>query len=539
MEGSEIKIFRYLVYVVFAILIVRLFYLQIVKGREYKEKSLQNVVKELKIPALRGRIFDRYGKVLASWRPGYEAFVDETLLIEDIPIEEVVRIEESGKKVYVRGRPYRFYPYRNIYAHVIGWTGKASEEEILKGEYSLGDRLGKSGLEKIYEKFLKGQDGFSFKLMDAKGNLLEQEIRPPIPPKKGLDIVTTLDVSLGVYIDSLFSPYKKGACIVLNLKNGEILALYSKPSFDLNFLSGRVDEEMWEKIKSDTLNPLLNRAVSGLYPPGSIFKVFTALIGLELGIIDTNEVIVCKGEYKFGNRIFKDWKKEGHGRVNFKKAIEVSCDVYFYEIARRIGLKKFLEILNSSGIEEKKCFDVFGEKKGYLPDIEFYLKRYGPYGFSEGNVLNLGIGQGEILLTPMQIAALMGEVANGGRIIKPHIIRKIGDDEVEIKDTLILKFDRKSIEIVKNALYYVCNGENGTGRLARIEGWKVAGKTGTSQNPLGEDHSLFCGFAPFEDPLFLVMVIVENAGMGGEVAAPLAGKIFNYIYKKWQKGLLP
>lgn len=539
MEESKVKIFEYILYIFFAIFIIRLFYLQIIKGGDYERKSLQNVVKEIKIPALRGRILDRHGKILASWRAGYEAFIDDTILIEDIPIEEVVKIEESGKKIYVRGRPYRFYPYRSIYAQTIGWTGKASKEEILRGEYSLGDRVGKSGLEKIYEKFLRGKDGFSFKLMDAKGNILEEEIRPPILPKKGVDIVTTLDVSLGIYIDSLFSSYDKGTCIVINLKNGEILALYSKPSFDLNFLSGKVNEDIWTKIKTDTSNPLLNRGISGLYPPGSIFKVFTALVALELGLVDTGEVIFCKGEYLFGKRVFRDWKKEGHGNVNFKKAIEVSCDVYFYEIARRIGLKRFLEMLNSSGIEKKKCFDVFGEREGYLPDMEFYFERYGKYGFSEGNVLNLAIGQGEILLTPMQIAVLIGEIAGEGKIIKPHIIKKIGDDEVKVRDTLFLNFNKENIKIVKNALYYVCNGENGTGRLASIKGWKVAGKTGTSQNPFGKDHALFCGFAPFEDPLFLVMVVVENAGMGGEIAAPLAGKIFEYLYKKWQIGLLP
>ncbi len=539
MEEKIPRILKYLICVIFGIMVIRLFYLQIIKGEEYNRKSMRNIVKEIEIPALRGRIFDRYGRILASWRPGYEVFIEDTILREDISIEEVIKFEQSVKKVYVIGRPYRLYPYKDIYSHVIGWTGKASKEEILKGVYSIGDRTGKSGLEKIYEGFLRGRDGISFQIVDATGNIMGQEARPPIAPLKGMDIITTLDVELGIYIDSLFLPYKKGACIVLNVKNGEILSIYSKPGFNINILSGKVKEQEWNLIKSDSLNPLLNRAVSGVYPPGSIFKVFTALLGFELGIIDTNEIIECKGEYKLGNRVFKDWKKEGHEKVNFKKAVEVSCDVYFYEIARRIFLKRFLERLNASKIEEQKCFDVFGEKRGYLPDINFYYEKYGPYGFSEGNVLNLAIGQGEILLTPIQIAVFIGQIANEGKIVKPHIIKKIGEDNVEVRDTLILPFDKKYIEIVKNVLYYVCNGEKGTGRLASIEGWKVAGKTGTSQNPFGEDHSLFCGFAPFEDPTFLVMILVENAGMGGEVAAPVAGRIFDYLYKKWQKKLLP
>ena len=534
----EEKIIKYLLILVFIIFISRIFYLQVIKFEEYKEKSIKNIVKEIKIPALRGRIFDRNGKILASSRIGYEAIVEDTIVKDDIDIKEIINLEETGKKFYIIGRPYRFYPYKEIYSHIIGYLGKVSKEEMLDKIYSLGDRIGKSGIEKIYEEILRGKDGISFKLVDARGNILGDEIRPPILPLKGKDIMLTIDVSLGIYIDSLFSPYKKGGAIVINLKNGEILSIYNKPSFDLNIFSGKVKEVEWKKIKNDTLNPILNRCASGLYPPGSIFKIFTALLGLELGVIDTNEIINCRGEYKFGNRIFKDWKKEGHGKVNFKKAIEVSCDVYFYEIGKRIGLKRFLKRLKEIKIEEKKCFDLLEEKEGFLPDMDFYYKNYGPYGFSEGNVLNLAIGQGEIILTPIQIAVFIGLIANEGKIIRPHLIKKIENEEIIIKDTIYLPFDKKFIKIVKNALFYVCNGENGTGRSAKIKEWNVAGKTGTSQNPFGKDHAFFVGFAPFEDPTFLVLVFVENAGMGGEIAAPIAGKIFEYLYKRWKKGTI-
>ncbi|MEO0259372.1 MAG: penicillin-binding transpeptidase domain-containing protein [candidate division WOR-3 bacterium] len=533
----EEKVFKYVIYLIFIILTARLFYLQVIKYEENKEKSMKNIIKEIEIPAVRGRIFDRNGKIIASSRIGYEAIIEDTIIKEDIDIKEIIKLEESGKKFYIIGKPYRLYPYGNIYSHLIGWTSKVSKEELLNGIYSLGDRIGRCGIEKIYEEILKGKDGISFRLVDARGNILWEEVRPPILPQKGKDITISCDIDLGIYIDSLFLPYKKGGVIVLNIKNGEILSLYSKPSFDLNILSGMVKEEKWNEIKNDTLNPILSRPISGLYAPGSIFKIFTALLGLELGVIDTNEVIHCNGEYKFGNRTFKDWKKEGHGKVNFKKAVEVSCDVYFYEMARRIGLKRFLKKLQESKIEEKKGVDLFGEKEGFLPDLDFYYKKYGPYGFSEGNVLNLGIGQGEILLTPMQIAVFVSQVANEGKIIKPHIIKKIEGEEVIIKDTLFLPFDKEIIRIVKNALFYVCQGENGTGRSASMKEWNIAGKTGTSQNPFGKDHAFFCGFAPFEDPIFCVLVFVENAGMGGEVAAPIAGKIFKYIYKKWQKGI--
>jgi penicillin-binding protein 2 len=328
---------------------------------------------------------------------------------------------------------------------------------------------------------------------------------------------------LGRYIDSLFQEYPKGCAIVFKPKTGEVLALYSAPGFDLNLLTGITEKEEFLKIMGDTLKPFLNRCIQGIYSPGSIFKIITALIALELGLIDTTEFITCKGRYSFGNRVFKDWKEEGHGKVNFLKAIEVSCDVYFYEISKRIGLKRYIEFLKELNIFKKTEIDLPEEKKGFYPTIDFYIKKYGKYGYGEGNVLNLGIGQGEILMTPMQITLMIGAVALGGKCKKPHVLKD--------KQTLdfVLKFREENIELVKKGLYRVVNGKKGTGRLARHDRVHIAGKTGTSQNPFGKDHALFSCFFPYEDPDYVVFVLLENAGMGGEKAAPLAGKISKRI----------
>ncbi len=511
--------------------ILKIFEMQVLKGEFYEEKSIMIRTKKMRIPSKRGRILDRKGKVVAFWRTGFRLLKNGKVYLEDVPFENVVRFLEdpdSSKIFNVRVFPYRFYPYKHIYAQTIGFTGLPSKNEIEKGLDPL-ERIGKSGIEKFYDNILKGKDGYKFLLIDAKGKIYNKETRPPIEPIDGKDITLALDFALGLFIDSIFSPYQKGACVVFKPKTGEVVALYSKPSFDLNLLTGIREKEEFNKILKDTLNPLLNRATQGLYPPGSIFKVITALIGLELGVIDTNEFISCQGEYKFGNRVFKDWKKEGHGRVNFFKAVEVSCDVYFYEISKRIGLKRYLEFLKKLNIFDKTGIDLPGEKKGFYPTLEFYEKKYGKYGYGEGNVLNLGIGQGEILMTPVELALLFGAISLSGKCKIPHILKEKESGEFE------LPFKKENVEILKKALFRVVQGEKGTGRLAGVKNLSIGGKTGTAQNPKGEDHALFACFFPYEDPEYVLVLIVENSGMGGEIAAPLAGKIINWIIKNEKK----
>jgi len=525
------KILKFSVYFVTVLFLFKIFEIQILKGEFYEEKAITIKSKKIRLPSKRGRIFDRKGRNVAYWRTGFRLLRNGEVFLEDVSFEEIVNYLEdpdSSKIFSVYALPYRFYPYKNIYAQTIGFTGLPSEKEIEEGIDPLL-RTGKSGIEKFYDEILRGKDGYKFLLIDAKGRVYSEETRPPIEPVDGKDITLTLDFELGRYIDSLFKPYEKGACVVLKPKTGEVLALYSKPSFDLNLLTGKREKEELLKILNDTLKPLLNRAIQGLYPPGSIFKVITSLIALEEGVIDTNEFLYCQGKYRFGNRVFKDWKEEGHGRVNFFRGIEVSCDVYFYEVSKRIGLKRFLEYFEKLKIFDKTDIDLPGEKKGFYPTIEFYKKRYGKYGYGEGNALNLGIGQGEVLMTPIEIALLFGAIALEGKCKKPHLLKNKETDYFE------LPFKSENIRILKKALFRVVQGDKGTGRLAGVKGLNIGGKTGTAQNPKGEDHAQFVAFFPFENPEYVVYVIVENSGMGGEIAAPLAGKIIKWIYEKYIK----
>ncbi|MEO0290994.1 MAG: penicillin-binding transpeptidase domain-containing protein [candidate division WOR-3 bacterium] len=527
------KILKFFLIFLCFLFIYKLFEYQVLKGEFFENKAIEIKSKKIRIPSKRGKILDRNGIVLSFWRTGFRLLKEDSVYMEDVQFDEIAKYLEdpdSSKYFSVYTHLYRFYPFKHLFAQTIGYTGLPQKIDVEKGIDPLL-RVGKSGLEKFYDDILRGKDGFKFILIDAKGRVYNKETRPPIEVIDGKDIEVSLDIELGKYIDSIFKPYVKGACVILDPNTGEVYALYSKPSFDLNLLTGKTEKEELEKIISDSLNPLLNRCIQGLYPPGSIFKVITALIALEKGLIDTNEVIKCNGEYKFGNRIFKDWKEEGHGFVNFYKAIEVSCDVYFYELSKRIGLKRFLDYFQNLKIFEKTGIDLPEEKRGFFPTFSYFEKKYGKYGYGEGNALNLGIGQGEILMTPLQIALLFSAIALDGKAKRPHILKNINTEDFE------LPFKIENIKILKRGIFRVVQGEKGTGRLASIKGINIGGKTGTAQNPLGKDHAQFVAFFPLENPKFVIYLIVENSGMGGEIAAPMAGKIINWINERYLKSL--
>lgn len=528
------KILKFSLILICLLFIYKLFEYQVLKGEFFESKAIEIKSKKIRIPSKRGRIIDRNGSVLSYWRTGFRLLKEDSVYMEDVRFEDIVRFLEdpdSSRYFSVYVLLYRFYPFKHLFAQTIGYTGLPDKKEVEEKRIDPLLRIGKTGLEKFYDDILRGKDGFKFILMDAKGNIYNKETRPPIDAINGKDIEVSLDIELGKFIDSIFKPYFKGACVVLDPNTGEVFALYSKPSFDLNYLTGKTEREELEKITGDTLYPLLNRCIQGLYPPGSIFKVVTALIALEEGLLDTNEVIKCSGEYKFGNRVFKDWKDEGHGFVNFYKAIEVSCDVYFYELSKRITLKRFLSYFEKLKIFEKTGIDLQGEKEGFFPTLSYYEKRYGRYGYGEGNALNIGIGQGEVLMTPLQIALLFSAIALEGKAKKPHILKDLSTGYFE------LPIKKENIKILKRGLFKVVQGENGTGRLASVKGLNIGGKTGTAQNPLGKDHAQFICFFPFENPRFVIYLIVENSGMGGEIAAPMAGKIINWINERYLKSL--
>ena len=553
---------------------IRLFKIQILEFKEYRELAKQNYIKALKIPHLRGRILDRNGHVIAEWTPSFRISViaekvekEEILelsrfldipvdlsrlstgpgyipIFDDVPMEKILKLQEVADRfpwAVVSPYPKRNYISDSVLAraisHVVGYVGEASENDIATGRYSLGDYLGKYGVEKQYESILRGRDGYRFFAVDVHGRIIKADPRPMIPPEKGHDLILSIDLDLERFIDSLFEPYEAGACVVLNAKNGEVLALYSKPGFDPNKMSFGLTFSEWLELINSPQKPLLNRAICGRYPPGSIYKLVSAVIGLEVGVLDSSKrFLPCYGSFRFGRRVWRCWRPEGHGSLDLPHAIEQSCDVYFYQVGIAIGLERFLDYSQKLPLAIKTGIDLPGECTGFIPTISWYEKTYGKRGFGPGNVLNLAIGQGEILLTPLEMATFTALIARG-KVPRPHVVHEIEGLGPPKVDTLVLPVDTTKLGPVRYGMWLVVNGLHGTARWSRPLTVEAAGKTGTAQNPHGEDHALFTVYAPYSDPEIVVTVVVENAGHGGAVAAPIANRVVDYYFEKLRASL--
>jgi len=549
------KIIRNLILILAAIIIIWSLRLQILEGDKYSRLSEENRIRQKLNPAPRGRILDHRGLEIANTRPGFYVSVvravidtntlnilsdvlgmEKTEIIEkskveknayrpvkiahDISYAQLSSIEEqadvfSGVEVGVE--PLRNYPYHNLFFHVLGYVGEVTCAEIEKDRtYNLGDYIGKMGLERYYENMLKGVHGVEYVEVDARGKEVSKITeKRSVPPTPGVDLRTTLDIALiesvAVYLES----YKKAACVCLNPQNGEIIALYSKPGFDPNLFTHGLKQSDWYVLYNDPDAPIYNRSIMSCYPPGSTFKPFVALAALDSKIISVDKRFEpCLGEYRLGRRTFRCWKK--HGSLNLHGAIVNSCDIYFYQLGRAIGIDTIADRAIRIGFGNKTGVDLMNEKYGILPDRAWFERRYGQ-NWTQGHVFNISIGQGDLLVSPLQLACAYTLFVNGGRIPIPHVISKT--------DTTYFATDisPEAVEIVRKALVDVVH--HGTGTLARVTGIDVCGKTGTSQNPHGADHSLFVGFAPADSAQILVCIVVENAGHGGSVAAPIAGKI--------------
>jgi len=588
MKGSRIsdynrgKVAYYFLGIIAFVLLFRLIYLQIIDFAYYRKVSEENRIRLVSVPAPRGVIRDRNQKKMVTNRTSYTLFLlpyeisnldelvkktstilklDESFLkekvktglvnrympvklIRDIDFKTICVLEEQNDElpgVIYQVEKVRSYPQACWSGHLFGYVGEVSQKEIdNSGDKGLrlGSNIGKEGLEKEYDEVLRGVDGMSFLEVSASGKVLGPlKDKKPLPSLAGSDLDLTIDYNLQIEAESALSNYNSCALVALDPQNGEVLALVSKPGFDPNQFSSFLDEKTWQTLINDPSHPLLNRSIQGVYPPGSTFKLLTAAAALEAGIADRNTTFSsCYGGFPFGNRVFKCWRPKGHGRLNLIQAIAQSCDVYFYQLALKLGLDRWSYYALESRLDKKFEIDLPDEASGMIPTRSYYQKKFGNGEWIKNLVINLGIGQGEVLTTPLGMAVFYSALVNGGIVYQPHILNKIKSPEgkVFINKRMVLfrlPFSEATLEVLKEALVDAVNSPSGTGGLARIPDITVGGKTGTAQNPHGKEHAWFVGFAPADYPKIVVAVLIEQAGHGGTFAAPVAKKIITKYLK--------
>ncbi len=558
---ERIKLTFYFSSALFFLLAFYLWYLQVFKGEEMRRLSESICIKLATILPPRGLILDRNGEVIATNVRKYrvlligknveeqalqrlaqilgrspqllreridkQAIFDVVELERDITFDKLVRLEEALPflpSILIEEVNQRYYPYKTLSAHLIGYVGEISKEELESWKangYEMGDIIGKAGVERLFEEDLRGEKGGQRVEVDVKGQI--RRLLERIEPQSGQEIRLTIDINIQRAAEEALSG-KRGAVVAMNPHTGEVLALASSPSFDPNlFASPEGKEEERLALLRDNRYPFHNRAIAGVYPPGSIFKLVTATAGLEEGKIFSSTSIFCPGGLQVGKRFFRCWRK--HGTVDFLSAIEQSCDTYFYKVGLLVGAQELAKWARKFGLGEKTGISLPGEAKGFIADEEWKEKNIGEKWFP-GDTANMAIGQGFIQMTPLQACRMVSVFANGGYLVKPIIV--LGEKEERIP----LGISQTALELIKKGMERVVMGDRGTGRLARIQGIRVAGKTGSAQDPpRKKTHAWFVCFAPAENPHIAVSVVVEEGGMGSSAAAPIAKKVLEAAFK--------
>jgi penicillin-binding protein 2 len=567
----------------FGLVAVGLGRLQISEHEKYLDLSSKNHVRLEVLRARRGTIFDRHGVLLADSAPSFSIVfrpfpaesarranqartpgwiakaarlieVDTTeirrwvasanasgqtaVLRRNAPFQIRAAVEERREElpgVEVQMEPLRRYPHGTLAAHLLGYAGEINDRELdslLAQGYRPGDLVGRTGVERTFEEILRGVDGAELVVVNANGRrvatLSEKKPRDPTP---GHDVVLTLDLKVQQALEDVMADVPRGAAVAMDPRDGGILGLVSRPVFDPNEFSVGLSRERWRELSSGGSNPLLNRAIQGRYPPGSTFKIVTMLAALRSGVArPETRLAPCSGRYFYGGRSFGCWKKTGHGSLDFIGAIQHSCDVYFYQLGPKLGLTRLEQTAHALGLGAQTGIDLPQESRGLVPDQAYYDRRFGPGVRLKGMLLNLAIGQGELLVTPLQLALLVSETAMEGAAIRPHVVQEVrGVGELHPRP-LHPRFDAtvQTWETVKRGLELVV--EAGTATAARVPGLRVAGKTGTAQNPHGKDHALFACYAPAENPRIALAFVIENSGHGGSIAAPRAGQLLRRLF---------
>lgn len=558
------------------IMVSRLGWLQLIHGQFYRNLSEDNYVQGFLMPAPRGLMLDRNGEILADNRTSLSititrmkrrddaaltdrlselldldtAFVAEKLeeaagrfygnvvLINDADLEQVSRVEERRSElpgVKVEVTAIRRYPMGSLATHSIGYVAEISDAELTDMAslgYRSGNVVGRTGVEDRYELMLRGRDGAEYWVCDALGReLYPFQDGPSRTARPGSNLVLCLDAPAQVAAEEALSRHDGGAIVAIAPRSGEVLVLASMPAPDPNDLVDGISNEEWATLSQSPFHPLLNRAIQATYPPGSPFKLITAAAGLETRIVGRSETVTCVGAFKYGIRTFRCWKREGHGVVDIMKGVVESCDVFFYQLGVRLGVAELMDWSGRSGIGRRTGIDIAGEAHGNLPTPAWYDRTYGKRKWSRGVVLNLAIGQGELLVTPLQMACMVCGIVNDGPVYAPHVLKRIETYSGRVIGTVResvsyeLPFSRSTLSFLRQAMVNVVEAPNGTGKLARVPGIQVGGKTGTAQNPHGEDHAWFVCYAPADDPEIVVAVLVEHGGGGGAIAAPVAREV--------------
>ncbi len=579
-QGSEQRriIFTGVMFLFFGILIYGFFGLQVANTEFYTQKSLANSVRKVTTLPVRGLIKDSKDRILVDNNASFYVAVipkvisDSTTkklatllnlslegvqrtlkkqygfrpikIAHDVKYPAIIFLEENRLQfpgVLTSLEPKRFYR-ENIYSpHIFGSLGEVSPTEAKKNSiYEQGDIVGKTALEKKYDLDLRGSKGVDYNRVDASGRELGiLNIDRNVKPQHGNDLHLYLDYSMQQFAESLMVGHR-GSLVALDTRNGGVLALVSKPDYDPRALAGRIDPDVWNKLLSDDSHPLYSRSIQSVYPPGSTYKIVAAIAALEENIVTPEWEVFCPGYFKLGRRTIKCWNAAGHGTVDMYGAIKGSCNVYFYQLGLKIGIDIWSKYSQLFAFGRPTGIDLPNESKGLVPTKAYFNKRFGENGWTRGNLANLAIGQGELLVTPLQLAQFAMIIANKGVYYKPHLLNYMTNYSSNSKTYFptnaqyVTGLSDANYDVVREAMRQVVAG--GTGWGGKVPGIEMAGKTGSAQNPHGDSHAWFMTFAPFSLPEVAMAVIVENGGGGGAVAAPIARK---FLEKYFFNRLIP
>lgn len=575
---------------IFGILLLRLWHLQIVNDERYRALSERNRTRFIHVDAPRGTMYDRNGIMLVDSRPAFTVSVlrqevtDRQLLfkrlsqllgidphqfevrwrtgqslpdyqplplLEDVDRATMEIVQEHGidlPGVIVEGKPLRAYPQGPVAPHLLGYLGEVTEDDLRRPEFS-GYRprnlVGKTGLERLFEEKLRGEDGYRLIEVNVRGRELRQLTTQK--PEPGQRLILTLDAKVQAAAEKAFGE-AAGAAVALDVRNGDVLALVSRPTFDPAQFARGITAAEWRALTEDPRHPMQNRALRGQYPPGSTYKIAVALAALEAGVATPETTIGCSGGITLGSHEFRCWNKSGHGAVDLHRALKESCDVWFYRVGMQLGIERIAAMSHRLGLGQPLGFPFGGERGGLIPDREWKKKRFGTAWY-EGETVICSIGQGYVLATPLQLASMSAAIANGGTVWRPQVVKRI---ESLLGDLLWTPVPQKMFEsqwsagnlrAVRHALEAVVNEPGGTAFRSRLAEVRYAGKTGTSQ-VVGRrgakeadtsryehrDHALFVAYAPAVAPEIAVAVVVEHGGHGGSAAAPVAKAMFEAYF---------